>query len=200
MTVVARYDLSDKRVKDLFDSVETDVYLPDDGEGVALITNFNNVAEITNHYCEYVVGESLDVLVHEPTAIPAVAPEIIADAKVHVDNIAENKRQAYLTSGEGQALTYLRKEADAQAYKDAGYPVIGDPIEYPWVSHEATATGTTPQEAADDILANRDVWVIAGGLIEEVRRKAKVDLNSAVNQRDVDLIISTTQTDMDAIG
>lgn len=122
------------------------------------------------------------------TAYLAHADRLIekkTEAKYPVDLAAENSRNKYLTTGSGQAISYLRKEDDAEKYKADGYPVIGSPSEYPWITAEVNATGLSAQEAADAILAQRDAWLTLGTKIEEERRLGKLAIDAASDESEV---------------
>lgn len=108
-----------------------------------------------------------------------------AEAKIYVDIEAETARNRYLTIGSGQAMTYIRKEIDAQAYKDAGYPTIDET--YPWINAEVEATGNTGQKCADDILAQATIWISIGTTIEKYRRQGKINIDAAINEEGVDI-------------
>lgn len=104
-------------------------------------------------------------------------------AKHRVDIAAEHARKRYLTFGSGQAITYIRKEAEAQAYKDARYPSIKS--NYPWIKAEMDATGNTGQECADDILTQASAWLSVGTKIEKIRRLGKLSIDAANSDEDI---------------
>jgi len=110
------------------------------------------------------------------------SPDRLVDAKhvakIEIDNMAEIVRLKYITAGFGQSMTYQEKAAEAQEYKDAGYPTITG-SEYPWVKAEMDATGDNGQTAADDILAQRAAWVAIGTVIERERRLGKINVDAA---------------------
>lgn len=106
-------------------------------------------------------------------------------AKRTVDRRAEYIRRGYITFGDGQAMTYLRKEDEAEKYKTAGYPTIGSPVDYPWIQAEMDATGLSGQQAADLILAQRDAWLTVGTAIEKERRLGKVNIDAATDEAGV---------------
>ena len=118
-------------------------------------------------------------------APPVVAPtldELRAAAGAAVDSRAENVRLRYITGGAGQASTYIEKASQADSFKAAGYPAGAVP---PMVQAEADATGQTPQQAADLILATRDAWLVKGAQIERERRRGKVDIDAARDEAGV---------------
>jgi len=153
--------------------LDTDFYVEDNDDGNGpLITQWNHVddtpteTEVSTFYDNY--------LLHSDRL-----GEYKLVARGKVDIAAERARRRYLSFGSGQAMSYLRKEDDAQAYKDAGYPALGSPVEYPWVNAEAEATNVTAQQAADTILAQRDAWLVIGVQIEKERRIGKENIDAA---------------------
>lgn len=126
--------------------------------------------------------------------------EIKTIAKRVVDHTAELVRNKYLTIGSGQAMTYIRKETEAHAYKDAGYPVIsGSPSNYPWIKAEMDATGNTGQECADNILTQSSLWLAIGTTIEKERRQGKINIDAASDESSVNTIKDTVVATLDAI-
>lgn len=97
-------------------------------------------------------------------------------AKNTIDEVAGVARKKYLTTSDGQAMTYLKKEADAEAFKAAGYPEV-DINDYPWIQAESVAQNDTGQQATDMILAQRDAWLVVGVAIEEARMQGKVQVD-----------------------
>lgn len=83
--------------------------------------------------------------------IPTLADQIEAFRR-KVD--ADVDMITFATIG-NRAQEYLRAEAQAQAFKDAGYPADAVP---PAVASAVQALGGTAQEQADDILAQASLW------------------------------------------
>lgn len=118
-----------------------------------------------------------------PAPVPTL-DELRARAATVVDGMAEQVRLRYITGGAGQAGTYIEKAAQADRFQAAGYPASAVP---PMVQAEADATGQTPQQACDSILATRDVWVNQKGpAIERERRRGKVNIDAALDAAGVD--------------
>jgi hypothetical protein len=103
-----------------------------------------------------------------------------------VDAKAEAVRCKYLTSYPLQSITYVAKEADARAYKAAGYPVPFVASANPYVDAEMRAAGDlTAQAAADRIIGEADMFKsYKGSAIEYERRKAKLAINAATDAAD----------------
>lgn len=109
--------------------------------------------------------------------------EIKTNAKNIVDFAAERARRKYITVGSGQAIIYIRKENEAREYKEAGYP--DDLSKWPFIRAETNATGLTGKDAAKLIIAQANVWVTVGTSIEEKRRLGKLNIDTAVNEEEV---------------
>jgi len=118
-------------------------------------------------------------------------------AKNEIDNIAENTRLKYITSGSGQSNTYAEKASQAQKYKDAGYPA--DTTGYELVQAEANATGDTPTVSADSILAIRATWLLIAADIEEERRRGKINVDAAVDAAAVTIAKDAAITALEAL-
>ena len=109
--------------------------------------------------------------------------QIMADDSLDVcldriDQAAGAARARYITVAPGQESTYMQKTMDATAYKAAGY--TGDvPL---MIQAEADAVGCTPQEAADQILAQAQAWLVKGSQIEGVRRSWKLTVAASENR------------------
>lgn len=106
-----------------------------------------------------------------------------AIAKTVLDTKASVKRASYLTDMIGQDDIYREKADQAVEYAAASYPVDTSP--YPFVQAEANATGLTPTQAADSIIAARASWMSTMAAIEEERRKGKVNIDAATDEAGV---------------
>ncbi|MFZ5544410.1 MAG: hypothetical protein ACOZJZ_12690 [Pseudomonadota bacterium] len=102
-----------------------------------------------------------------------------AQAHAQIDQAAGAARLRYITEVPGQQAVYLRKEEQAREFKAAGYPAEAVP---PYVAAEVNAMpeGTTPQQAADTIIAIADQWQLTlSPLIEQERLKGKRAVTAA---------------------
>ena len=120
-------------------------------------------------------------------------------AKEAIDEAAEAARLRYITYGSGQAMAYQEKGDEAADFIAAGYPVgspsgspigsvIGSPVSlpgYPFIEAEVKATGKTPRQAADDIVAQKAAWVAVGATIEQSRLGGKKKVDEALDAADV---------------
>lgn len=124
-----------------------------------------------------------------------------------IDNKAEEIRKKYLTSYPLQGATYISKEADARAYKAAGYPTPFDEFTYQYVWAEMVANGdATAQIAADRIIYESDLYNNGtalikgkGPLIEKERRAAKVAIAAAADKTALDAALATGISALDAL-
>jgi len=119
-------------------------------------------------------------------------------AKVVVDDKATEVRKRFISSGAGQEMIYLRKEQEAQAFKDAGYPEANI-ADYPLVEAEAVATDDTGQQAADAILAQAAIWVAAGANIERERRAGKIVIDQQLGEAGINAAMNNAIAALDAI-
>jgi hypothetical protein len=114
-----------------------------------------------------------------------ILAENLASAKVNaqllIDQAAELVRGIYITPGSGQAMTYMRKSAQALAFKSAAYTGVVPPL----VAAEVVATGLIPMLAADSILTTEAQWGAAEGVIETCRRTTKNAIAAAVDTNGV---------------
>lgn len=116
--------------------------------------------------------------------------EAKAAAIARVDAAAESARLQYLTPGAGQALEYQQTEAEARAYRAAGYPAFVA-ADYPFLEAErqavlaATGTLPDPQAVADEVIAQADAWRQAGSAIKELRRAAKLKIEQATTHAEI---------------
>ncbi len=92
-----------------------------------------------------------------------------------IDAEAEGMRALFITPGSGQALTYIRKEAEARAY------VADNGASTPLLTAEASATGVTVADLAATVIASADQWTAIGAQIEALRIGAKQGLSQAAN-------------------
>ena len=102
--------------------------------------------------------------------------EIKSALKDQVDAIAEAERLKYITSGNGQAMTYQQKVQEAQDYLAADDP---DPASFPILSAEIGVTASSIEEVADTILAAYQQWKQIGAAIEAIRLGGKRDVDLA---------------------
>lgn len=115
------------------------------------------------------------------------------EAKRQVNTAAEAARQQFITPGDGQSQEYALTEAEARAYKAAGYPTPFDDEAYPMLHAEmlaqedAGAIGLGSQieiDAAahfvtDATIVTADLWIAAAKEIKRLRRSATIKIEAA---------------------
>ena len=134
----------------------------------------------------------------KPVLTDPPAPALVdvqANALKTIDAEAEVLRGKYITANSGQVATYLMKQAEASAFKTAGY--TGDVPGL--VQAEADATGSTAKAAADAILAQYAAWSALAAAIETARRKAKIAVGAAATVDAVNSAVSTATAAFSAI-
>lgn len=107
-----------------------------------------------------------------------------------VDADAERVRQRFLTPGAGQALTYVRKEAEARAWhEDHAAPT-------PFLSAEAASRKMQLASVVAEVIGVADAWTFIGSQIEGLRMGAKRAVSSATT---LGAIIDASQVNWNAI-
>lgn len=96
--------------------------------------------------------------------------------------------------GERQ-FEYTEAEAQALAYKTAGYTGTVPPFVASWV----TASGKTPTAAADDILAQAGAWRAAAGAMRAARLTHKAQAQAATTYAQLDAVRASWATSIGAI-
>ena len=114
-----------------------------------------------------------------------------------VNTAAGKARVRYSTNIPFQEASYQLKEAEVYRYRDAGYPE--DLSAYPFTYAESDATGQTPREAADSIIALSQQWALLLSEIERLRRKAIVLMESETDWQNLKLIRDEYVTALESI-
>lgn len=127
-------------------------------------------------------GGSFEIVSGKPKPVapqPQAISVIKAALKQDVDAAAEAERLQYITPGNGQAMTYQQKVAEAQAFKAASNPQSS---EYPMLSSEVGITAETIDDVADVVLAAFAQWQQIGAAIESIRLGAKRNIDVAQDE------------------
>lgn len=112
-----------------------------------------------------------------------------------VDAKAEEVRQRFVTGGASQAMVYILKNQQAAAFKAAGYLGIVPSL----VQAEATASGKTPQQAADFILLQADACTTAAANVDTIRRSCKFACDALLTLADIQARCQTAISQLEAI-
>lgn len=123
---------------------------------------------------------SLDgaILTITPDWVPDNLSRVQAILCARIDQAAEQERLKHITPGEGQAMVYLQKYADAKA---AIARVDGKP--YPLIV-ASTPVGGDLLVTARTIVDAGDRWMEIAGVIESVRMAAKTAIRAATTVPD----------------
>lgn len=125
-----------------------------------------------------------------PADLGAVANFLCAQ----IDAQAEAIRSRFLTAGEGQALTYLAKQQEAQALAlDPQAPAV-------ILRAEAAALGVPVEQVATQIRTAAGTWTAAMAAIEAIRRLAKKQITEAENLSAMKLAATVDWSPVDAIA
>lgn len=125
--------------------------------------------------------------------LPVNLPALKVQAKEDVDRAAGAARARYLTLVPGQEAAYAAKEAEARAFLND--PELAVP---PYVQAEADATGVTPYEAANNIVAAADAWaLVKGPNIERIRRSGSVAIEAATSETPIYLARNNAVLELD---
>ncbi len=149
---------------------------------------------------ERVADDDPDLLAFESRDPDSPWPPFLADIQAwgrdDVDRQAEAARRQWITSGDGQALSYEAKRREAEAWAAAAGP--RSPADYPWLRHraarlngvlEADATEAQMQAVATEWNTKAAAWRDAGIAIEAVREQAKEDIDVAANADAVQAVL-----------
>lgn len=136
-------------------------------------------------------GAALAVVPYAVVAQPELDLGALRSAcAVGIDAAAESVRLRFLTAGAGQAMTYVRKEAEARAW------TADNVAETPFLAAEAAARGMTIAALAAEVIAMADQWTTIGAAIEGLRMGAKAQLLAAPT---VGAMVAACQVDWSAI-
>lgn len=122
------------------------------------------------------------------TTPPPEPIKIVKDrGLLSIDNDAESARAGFITAGDGQAMVYQQKVAEAEKYQAADAPDVAN---YPLLSAEATAFGLELSALADTVLTLRDQWLVVAAQIEATRLKAKEAVKAATSHEQIETILN----------
>lgn len=150
-------------------------------------------------FVEGVTQESLDAALanYTPQHASLHLAKVKIVAQAHIDIKAGEIRSKYITTIPGQAEVYQEKYDQAVDYITNNYPVDTSP--YPMIQAEANATGYTPTQSADAIVAQRSTWLGNMSSIEEERRRGKVNIEAAVDETGVNAARDAALASLEAL-
>ena len=133
------------------------------------------------------------------TFVPDYAAEK-ADAKADIDHLAGQTRARFMTVTEGQESVYAEKAREADAWVADGRPSTGGGA-YPHLEAEATASGITLGEVAENVLATRALWQgMLSPAIEATRMAGKRRIDATNDPTEIGAVLSETVASFAAIG
>lgn len=125
--------------------------------------------------------------------MPSPLEEFRATKLAQIDREAEAERLKYITPGDGQSMTYMRKANQARALANAATPA--NLSLYPAVVNEiglsAPDTGNPEADAravAASILAREDSWGPISDVIEKARLSAKRAVEAASTVAEIEAV------------
>ncbi|MCD2176432.1 hypothetical protein [Rhizobium sp. C1] len=95
-----------------------------------------------------------------------------------INAAAEAERKRYITAGEGQAMTYTEKLAQARAFLAATEPNAAD---YPMIANEVGITASTASGVASAVIDAYTAWVAIGAAIEKIRMQTNMAITEAAD-------------------
>lgn len=113
--------------------------------------------------------------------------ELRNSAKEAIDKSAEAARLRVITSGAGQAMTYLRKSEAARRYLNA------ESISAPQLRRlqdEAARLNISVEAAAERIVTMSDAWEELDGSIDSIRLQSKAGIDAAQTGEEMQAVIS----------
>lgn len=148
--------------------------LPDDVRLAAMF--MGDGIEIPDEHAEAVTAAIAAVTANvSALSLAAVKNQMIG----LVNAAAEKERLKYITSGQGQAMTYTEKRDQARAFLAAEDP---DPADYPMIANEVGITAATAREVAEVIAGRYAAWKAIGEEIEKVRMIANKAIDDAADE------------------
>ncbi|KQR30126.1 hypothetical protein ASF91_15020 [Rhizobium sp. Leaf155] len=104
--------------------------------------------------------------------------ELKAKLKASIDDAAEAERRKYITTGSGQAMTYMQKADEASRYLATSNPVAAD---YPLLAAEVGITAATIEGVAQVVHEAYSQWQVIGAAIEAARLAVKFAIDDAAD-------------------
>ena len=121
----------------------------------------------------------------------SLSKELYAHRTDGVDKVNQmigETRKKYITDIAGQESTYREKEEQARAYLAAD-PEPVDLKEYRMIQREVDATGWTPYQAAQVVLAIADQWRTLAADVEGLRRGYTVQVEAATSKAEIAALV-----------
>jgi hypothetical protein len=114
-----------------------------------------------------------------------------ADASVEIDKQAEACRLTFITGGAGQAMEYQATEIEGTRLLNAiAAKEAVNEADYPFISAEraayaANGVDRTLESVAQEVVQLSAAWAAVGSAIKEIRRTAKLKVDSAKSAKEL---------------
>lgn len=151
---------------------------------------------ISNHeYTKIIIGRKYKIgdisnLIEVDKDEPDLA-DLKQRAIMSIDNSAENARLRFITRGSGQAIEYIMTMKEAELYGKQGDLGILNEMHYPFLLAESEASGLTLASVAIEVNRNSNYTLSALVKIKSARRRAKIRVELAVSQAEINSILSS---------
>ncbi|WP_050578778.1 hypothetical protein [Rhizobium leguminosarum] len=132
-----------------------------------------SIADTPSEWQELLLFGNIDD--YQPPSLDAIK----ADLCEAIDRAAEQERRKYITSGAGQAMTYVQKADEAKRFLAAEDPVAAD---YPLIAAEIGITAPDIGEVAAIVAAAHQSWQQIGAAIEAARLGTKKEIMAATTE------------------
>lgn len=116
------------------------------------------------------------------------------DFKKCVNTLAEETRQKIITPGAGQIYVYHEKLEEAKSFIANGYPEENDD-DYPFLLYESKAYSNTKAKVADLIISSHQTTNLKMAKIEDVRRKALLNIDASTDKTEIENIFNQSIVD-----
>ena len=129
--------------------------------------------------------------------------QIQQQAITSIDAAAEGLRLAVVNHMTMQSEEYRRVEAQARAWREAGYPEedgVGAPRGVAGWAMAKWRDGWTARQAADDILATADGWMHILDEVRDLRLANKEDVRHAADAGEIATITADMRADMQTMA
>lgn len=114
-------------------------------------------------------GNTLEII---RVAVPDDLEDVRKSLLMHVDIHAEAQRLKHITPGIGQAIVYLEKLREVEAFQG------GAKVGFPFLEASIPEGGSI-SDAVDEVLAAAEAWRTIAAAIERVRLSAKARIRAA---------------------
>lgn len=105
-----------------------------------------------------------------------------------VDNMAEQFRSTYMTTGASQTMIYDEKYTEALDFAAKKYP--DDLSDFPYIRAGVAALEQSAESIAKEILARRGYCMAKNAKVEEYRLHTKLNIQKSTKRSNIESIVS----------